>query len=238
MSARDVLRADSAAPPALGSSRTRVLSVLQDAGEPLAVGDIAARVGVHPNTARFHLDALVEIGAVERTTEQRDHPGRPRALYAARPDGAGTGRRSYRLLAEILAGSMAAETPQPSAAAVRAGQEWGRYLADRPPPFRRVDSQAAVRHLVDALDEVGFSPEAVANGPEQQIHLHHCPFREAAEHHRDVVCSVHLGLMQGLLDEIDAPIEATRLEPFVEPTLCIAHVSARQPVPGMRTRQR
>lgn len=215
-----------------------MLGVLQDAGEPLVVGDVAERVGLHPNTARFHLDALVESGAAERTIEERDQPGRPRTLYTARPDGARAGRRSYRLLAEILAGSVATETSEPAAAAVRAGEEWGRYLADRPPPFRRVDAQSAVRQLVEALDEVGFSPEAVTNGPEQQIHLHHCPFRETAEHHREVVCSIHLGLMQGLLDEIDAPIEATELEPFVEPTLCIAHMTARHPAAGRRSRQR
>jgi hypothetical protein len=33
--------------------------------------------------------------------------------------------------------------------------------------------------------------------------------------------------MQGLLAELDAPVDAERLEPFVEPTLCIAHLSAR-----------
>jgi predicted ArsR family transcriptional regulator len=43
------------------------------------------------------------------------------------------------------------------------------------------------------------------------------PFREAAEQHADVVCSVHLGLMRGLLSELDAPLEARRLHSFVEP---------------------
>jgi hypothetical protein len=33
--------------------------------------------------------------------------------------------------------------------------------------------------------------------------------------------------MQGLLAELGAPVEAERLEPFVEPNLCIAHLSAR-----------
>ena len=34
----------------------------------------------------------------------RPRPGRPRALYTARPDGPRAGQRSYRLLADILAG--------------------------------------------------------------------------------------------------------------------------------------
>jgi predicted ArsR family transcriptional regulator len=212
--------------PALGESRARVLAALQDAGRPLGVGEVAERVDLHANTARFHLDALVEAGMVERANEEREQPGRPRALYAARPDVARTGQRSYRLLAEILTSYVAAETPDPARAAAQAGQAWGRYLADRPPPFHRTDVEAATTQLVATLGEIGFAPEAVTTGRKRQILLHHCPFREAAEQHREVVCAIHLGLMRGLLAEINAPLDAERLDPFVEPTLCIAHLTA------------
>jgi hypothetical protein len=33
--------------------------------------------------------------------------------------------------------------------------------------------------------------------------------------------------MQGLLAELDAPLEAERLDPFVEPSLCVAHLVSR-----------
>jgi hypothetical protein len=33
--------------------------------------------------------------------------------------------------------------------------------------------------------------------------------------------------MQGLLAELDAPVHAERLDPFVEPSLCIAHLALR-----------
>jgi predicted ArsR family transcriptional regulator len=226
MAVRELLRADQGAAPALGESRARVLAVLQDDGEPLGVGEIAKRVGLHANTVRFHLDALVKTGAVERAVEDRERPGRPRTLYTARPDSARAGQRSYRLLAEILAGYVAAETPRPAEAAVHAGQAWGRYLAERPPPFRRIDIETAVERLVGVLEAIGFAPEAVTSGPERQILLRNCPFRETAEQHRDVVCSIHLGLMQGLLAELDAPVDAERLDPFVEPHLCVAHLAA------------
>jgi predicted ArsR family transcriptional regulator len=204
-----------------------VLAVLQAAREPLAINDIAAQVGLHPNTARFHLDGLVSQGRAERDTEQRDVPGRPRALYTATADSARAGRRSYRLLAEILTSYLATHTKQPSQAALKAGEAWGRFLTDRPAPFRRVDSASATKQLVDTLDEIGFAPEAVTAGRERQILLHHCPFRETAEEHGDVVCAVHLGLMRGMLGELDAPLEAKRLDPFVEPNLCVARLVVR-----------
>ncbi len=228
MAVRELLHGDENAAPALGESRARVLAVLQDAGRPLGVGDVAKRVGLHVNTARFHLDALVEAGIADRASEEREHPGRPRTLYMARPDAARGGRRSYRLLAEILTSYVAAETPQPEQAAMRAGRAWGGYLANRPPPFRRVDADTATKQLVDRLDEIGFTSEVVTAGRQRQILLHHCPFREAAEEHREVVCSIHLGLMQGILAAIDAPVEAERLEPFVESNLCVAELTGRK----------
>jgi predicted ArsR family transcriptional regulator len=234
MAVRELLRADQGAAPALGESRARVLAVLQDAGEPLGVGEVAKRVGLHANTARFHLAALVEAGVVERAVEEREQPGRPRTLYTARPQAARAGQRSYRLLAEILASYVAAETPRPAQAAVQAGQAWGRYLAERPPPFRRIDADTATEHLVRALSDIGFAPEAVTAGRQRQVLLHHCPFREAAEEHREVVCSIHLGLMQGLLVELDAPIGVERLDPFVEPQLCVAGLAAKSARPRRR----
>lgn len=234
---QELTRADPPVSPALGDSRAQVLAALQAAGEPLSVNDVAAQVGLHPNTARFHLDGLVEHGLAQRETEQRDVPGRPRALYTAKADSPRAGRRSYRLLAEILTSYLATHTKQPGNAALEAGEAWGRFLTDRPAPFRRVDATAATQQLVDTLDDIGFAPEAFSSGRERQILLHHCPFRETAEEHRDVVCSVHLGLMRGVLAELDAPIDAKRLDPFVEPNLCVTRLTKRSPAKG-RTRQR
>ena len=223
----DLTRPDPPDGPALGQSRERVLAVLQNSGQPLGVGDIAAQVDLHPNTARFHLDALVEAGLATRVSEDRDVPGRPRALYAASPDSSRVGRRSYRLLAEILASYLAGHEEHPELAARQAGEAWGHFLADRPRPFQRTTAAGATDQLVDVLDSIGFAPEAVTQGRAQEILLHQCPFREVAEAHREVVCSIHLGLMQGVLAELDAPLDATRLDAFVEPGLCVARLATR-----------
>jgi len=225
MGRRELLRTDAGTAPAMSESRARVLGALQDAASWLGVNEVAERLGLHPNTVRFHLDALVDAGAVERVTEERDQPGRPRALYSARPDADRVGKRSYRLLAEILAGYVAAETPEPGKAAAQAGRAWGSYLADRPPPFRRVDADAAIGQLTRTLDDIGFAPEPDGSGGTRRILLRHCPFRETAVEHREVVCSVHLGLMQGLLGELRAPVRVERLDPFVEPHLCVARLA-------------
>ncbi|NKQ52441.1 helix-turn-helix domain-containing protein [Amycolatopsis sp. K13G38] len=216
---------DPEARPVLGESRARVLDVLRAAGDPVGVQDIAEQVGLHPNTARFHLDGLVDAGLAERRTEERSQPGRPRTVYAATAADAPAGQRSYRLLAEMLTSLVADTMPEPGKAAETAGEAWGRYLAERPAPSQRVDAAEAVRRLSTVLADAGFAPDEVADADRPVIRLRHCPFREVAEQHRDVVCSLHLGLMRGVLDEVRAPLKADRLEPFVEPSLCLAHLA-------------
>ncbi|WP_330342044.1 helix-turn-helix domain-containing protein [Streptomyces sp. NBC_00557] len=63
-----------------GESRTRVLDVLRAAPDGAGVRDIAEQTGLHPNTVRFHLDALVKEGLAESRTEGRGRPGRPRPV--------------------------------------------------------------------------------------------------------------------------------------------------------------
>jgi predicted ArsR family transcriptional regulator len=48
---------------------------------------------------------------------------------------------------------------------------------------------------------------------------------ELAENATGVVCPVHLGLMQGAMDTWRAPVLVDRLEAFVEPDLCLAHLT-------------
>ena len=46
-----------------------------------------------------------------------------------------------------------------------------------------------------------------------------------AQNHQDVVCELHFGLMQGVLDQMRAPVTVDRLEPFAEPALCVAYLT-------------
>ena len=211
----------------LGQSRARVLELLRGAGSPLGVQEVADRTGLHPNTARFHLDGLVEAGLATREPQARATPGRPSMTYRAADDGGPTGGRRYRLLAEMLTSLIAATMPDPGKAAVEAGREWGAYLAEQPPPYQRPGADEAIEKLAAIMEGLGFAPQTVADGKQYRLCLHQCPFREVAQRHQDVVCSLHLGLMQGVLAQMRAPVTADRLEPFVEPSLCVAHLTAR-----------
>jgi predicted ArsR family transcriptional regulator len=226
MDVQALLTPDGGAP--LGHSRAHVLDLLRAAGSPAGVRDIADQAGLHPNTARFHLDALVDAGLAARAPKERTTPGRPSMAYRAVAGGEPMGRRRYRLLAEMLTSLIAGMLPKPGEAAEEAGREWGRYLTEPPPPYQRLDAGEAVEKLTATLAEIGFAPEAVTDGTQYQLRLRQCPFREVAENHQDVVCQLHLGLMQGALAQMRAPVTADRLQPFAEPGLCIAYLATRQ----------
>jgi predicted ArsR family transcriptional regulator len=72
MDPRELLAPDAGA--SLGRSRARVPEVLRAAGSPLGVQEVADRTGLHPNTERFHLDALAEAGLA---TRHRPAAGKP-----------------------------------------------------------------------------------------------------------------------------------------------------------------
>lgn len=212
----------------MNERREQVLGVIRHAEGCVGVAEVADQLGIHPNTARFHLGALVEDGIIERVAEPPGGGrGRPRIGYRARPGMARGGSRRYRLLAEMLLGHLAADA-HPGPAARRIGREWGTYLVTRPTPGTRTDAAQAGARLTAMLDHLDFAPEAVTDthGVPRLVRLRHCPFLELAEPHRDLVCTMHLGLVQGALAELDTPLTATHLEPFAEPAACLVHLRA------------
>jgi len=228
MNTEGLLAPDASSP--LGRSRGRVLDLLRAADSPLGVQEVSDQTGLHPNTARFHLDALVKAGQASREPQARPTPGRPSMAYRAVGGGA-AGERRYRLLAEMLISLVRAMTPEPGAAAIEAGREWGAYFTEQPPPYERLTKAEAVKRLTAIMEDLGFAPQAVAEGQQYQLRLHECPFREIAQRQQDVVCAMHKGLMQGALAKMRVPLTAGRLEPFAGPSLCIAHL-AESPGPG------
>ncbi len=211
----------------LGPTRFQVLSLLRDVGESITAADAARRLGLHPNTVRFHLDTLLESGLVTREPEERSGPGRPRLLYSATRTASPAEGRSYRFLAELLSGFLADQLPDPAKSAEEVGEAWGRFLTKPAPPFEKVEESTALATVVDTLDRIGFESRPVEDGDDLRMEVSHCPFLEVAERHTDVVCSVHLGLLKGTLAQMGAPITAGRLEPMVEPSRCVVWLERR-----------
>jgi predicted ArsR family transcriptional regulator len=205
---------------------------------------------------RFHLDALCDEGAIERIRMNRDGRGRPRTGYRAVAErldyrilaeilamelGETVETRARRAQRAGVQWAERIATSRPEAVGGQGGTDAARAgdLLDR----------GAVL-ATEVFDRMGFDAELAAEsepsaslsadseqvfGPERVIRLHACPVRDLARAHPEVGCGLHLGLLQGLVeraaaaggdaDHDDAALSA-RLEPFVEPELCIARLAA------------
>lgn len=214
---------DTSLPPR--GRRDAILQVLRASPQPRAIAGIADELGVHPNTVRFHLEALARAGRVEQVVGEAFGRGRPPVLYRASRRMDPSGPTNYRLLASILTGYVARH-PDAAAVAADLGRSTSPGLVTTAPHGPSTRTQA-VTELVDLLAELGFEPEPADGRRAREIRLRHCPFQNLAEEHSEVTCALHLGLMQGALRDLQAPVTVDRLEPFVEPDLCVAHLAPR-----------
>ena len=209
-------------------SRVRILELLRQAEAPLDARELGTRVSLHVNSVRSHLRVLAEAGLVAASREEPTGPGRPRVLYqaTAEPLNALPALDNYRLLAQILASSLAGTERNPSARAEEAGRAWGAHLIRKPPPFTSISKQETIDEVIRLHEQAGFRPELRQAKSGQEIVLKHCPFQQVATTYQSVICPIHLGLIRGALAELGTGIEADSLEPFAEPGACVGHLTS------------
>jgi predicted ArsR family transcriptional regulator len=215
----------------MSERRDRILQLLRTSSEPRSIASMADELGVHPNTVRFHLDALLRAGRVEQVFSETAGPGRPPVLFRASRRMDPTGPTNYRLLASILASHFSTTTDDPRSAAAELGRAWGPSLIKRRPRRASTKTQS-VTELTDVLADLGFRPEPPDSRRVKEIRLRHCPFNDLVETHGNMLCALHLGLMQGALTAMRGPVTVDRLDPFVEPDLCVAHLQPTSAAAG------
>jgi predicted ArsR family transcriptional regulator len=192
--------------------REAILDALRASDHGLDTKELSSAVGLHPNTIRWHLGMLSDRGLVAETPEHRRGRGRPSIVHRITAEGAVRDRDEYRLLATILTGVVDGD-PDGEARAYEAGVRWGRHLKAAEPDA----------DVVRLLDRQGFAAEAKGD----RIEMRRCPFYALAERSPQVICTLHHGIVAGALEEAGAGESVVRLDPFVEPTLCVAHLRRR-----------
>ena len=212
--------------------RRRVLALLTDSSGPLDVATVAAGIGLHVTTARFHLEQLELAGLVARQINRAGGRGRPQVLFSAVATPVPVEEAQHQLT-QALAAVISQDDDGGRARSVRAGEVWSTRFtaeADAAPADDPASSDPGAEHpaaelappLLDVLTEIGFEPELRAE--ENTIALTACPFRAEARANPDVVCSVHLGLIKGIARSLGHDADDIRLTPFVTPTLCLIHL--------------
>lgn len=164
----------------------------------LSAQDLADRLGVHANTVRLHLERLREANLIDVEAVHRGTVGRPQHLYslAAQAPGLGFDPPAHALLAGLLA-ALAEQVGAAADDAAGIGHSWGTEAG------RRTRSSSCLEALESELGRLGFEPAVEpGDGPSEgatRIEFLHCPFRELAEAYPELVCSLHRGIVEGVV---------------------------------------
>ncbi len=178
---------------ALGDpTRHAIFRYVADADDPVGVAELTDWFGLNHNAIRQHLAKLLDASLVVESTVPSGGPGRPRLLYEIDPAAEsrwgviGPYERLSLLLSEIIS---TGDTPEDVGR--RAGQDYRSSAAD---------PGDAVTNLTEAMTRMGFDPEVRRKGKRVDIVLDTCPFATTALADPDTVCSLHLGMAQGIAE--------------------------------------
>jgi predicted ArsR family transcriptional regulator len=203
----------------------RLFEALTEARHPLSTAEAAEAAGVHPNSARLHLGRMADAGIVEAGSDQGGR-GRPRKTWRVASGGRVAGRPpdAYRELAQWLGRSVAVMAADP--AEIRAqGRMIGREIATE----SESDDGPAV--LDDSLRAMGFWPRREQDGSTSRFTLCNCPYRDVAESNMEVICTLHLGIAEGIVHGADSNARVTGFEPR-DPKLAGCRIEIEAPTEG------
>jgi predicted ArsR family transcriptional regulator len=208
---RDPATESSSSPAApRGADRSPRLDVLKALGDntryaiylelarsplPLATAEVADALDLHVNTVRPHLERMRDVGLLAVDTETRGTVGRPQHRWSVSPDAPSLGLEPspWPTLARTLLAAAAAGGLDPADLA-DAGRRQGRADAAQWPS----DSEC-LDGLVVEQARLGFDPATLEEPDRATVAFAHCPFRDLALEHPQLVCALHGGLVEGFV---------------------------------------
>lgn len=201
-------------------AQRRVLEVVEGAGQPISSAEVAKTLKLHPNTAREHLDALLNDGLVTTVPMRTGKRGRPTLLYSVTTLDPNQILSTYLDVITATAISLA-EGSDGVAQAIAVGKNWAGLTCPQPAqtgfqgtsgavaPSAVSSAEAAspadeanmTQRLENAIAQLrpiftvmGFAPELAKN----KLVLHSCPFAKGGWPH-PLVCIIHEAYIAELL---------------------------------------
>jgi predicted ArsR family transcriptional regulator len=190
---------------ALGDpTRHQIFRFVADSVEPVGVAELTEHFGVNHNAIRQHLAKLVAAELVIEAVGESSGRGRPRLQYTIDPrvDSCWGVAGPYERLSLWLA-EMIRTGDTPIEVGRRAGRNYAIAIHDPDDPVVRVGPDGAVDALVEAMARHGFEPSVRTRGPQVSITLGNCPFESTALADPETVCSLHLGMAEGMAENLD-----------------------------------
>ncbi|MGH9164536.1 MAG: hypothetical protein ACRDZW_03345, partial [Acidimicrobiales bacterium] len=96
----------------------------------------------------------------------------------------------------------------------------------RPATSATPDGTTCADEVVAEMMDAGFDPLMERVGPSATIAFAHCPFREMAEAFPELVCHLHRGMVEGMV-EVLGGAEVTRFATLVDRDPCRVELVTR-----------
>lgn len=208
---------------ALGdNTRYAIYLELARSTSALSTADIAERLGLHPNTVRPHLERMRDAGLLDVEVDSRGSVGRPQHRYSLASDAPSLGLEppTFPLLAGLLANVAAALGPH-SEVVAEAGRVHGRHAG-----AQRADAPSCVAAVTDELADLGFDPASGQDGRTTTVAFTRCPYRELAEAFPELVCHLHRGIVEGMV-EVLGEVDVTRFATLADRDPCQVDLVSR-----------
>lgn len=225
--------------PLARDTRERLFALLGRLGRTAATGELAAALELHPNGVRRHLDQLQRAGLIRRHSV-RQARGRPRDGWSIDPDArpGGEPARGYEELGRWLARAippLGDNLRQVEATGRGIGRELtdagaGGGAGDATGPAGLGDFERAMVWLgfaprMEDAGETATDPPADAPRPAQDgaaadgeretatFRLTNCPYSQAVQENPAVICTLHKGILGGLLETLEPDAKITEFVP-------------------------
>ena len=196
----------------LSAAQQTLLAEISRHSQPVTVAALAEGMGLHQNSVRDSLTALVDNGLVARTRRPTVGRGRPSWGYeSVAPAQAAALSREFADVCDAVAEHLASTVPDPESAARDIGARWGRRMMDLLP---ETDDDPADESLVEVeagriralMSSLGY--QARADERPELLTLHQCPLRTEGNVPVPLVCQMH----RGMLDEMLGTLSGGRVE--------------------------
>ena len=162
-------------------AQRRVLEVVEGAGQPISSAEVAKTLKLHPNTAREHLDALLNAGLVTTLPMRTGKRGRPTLLYSVTTLDPNQILSTYLDVITATAISLA-EGSDGVAQAIAVGKNWAGLTCPQPAQTGFQGTSGAVApsavSSAEAVSAAAATSDAVAAEPS---HLSETGANTAAE---------------------------------------------------------
>lgn len=217
----------------LTPAQQAMLTEISKHTEPVTVAELAGRLDLHPNSVRVTLDSLSKLRLIDRQVLKRGGRGRPCwGYYTLAPDTNSFACAQMIELVGVFCDALRHVSKDPIADSRRVGHKWGdRILKQLAEESRgeisgeNVDVDAQISQLRVLYTSLGTSATINAENS-REIDLHSCPFVNRDGQVDPLICEMHAGFVERVMESNCDSTLVGELHPMERPGVCKIAIGA------------